>query len=243
MKNLRMYAWAAMLIVMASCNDDETSASLTTDEQVEMIAASLGESGFASSAEQSAVYADESLESESGKLNACGYSTTETVSVTNPVGTLITYSYSYEYEASLTCSELTPQSLTSSFNYSGEFDAPRLSSGHTGAGALEVTALDEASLSYVINGLYSRIGGFESKVRNKNTGNSSVELTIEDVLVNKTSYEIESGTATATITGVVAGTAFNFTATIEFLGDGMATITVNGKTYTNNLETGEITKQ
>lgn len=244
MKMLKIMLLLIMVTIMISCSDDESTPSLSSEEQAEMVAAALGESGFAASAEQSAVYANESLEADTqGKTNACGYSTSESLQVTNPAGTLITYAYSYHYEASLVCENLTPQSLTVSYSYDGEFDAPRLTSDHTGDGALLVTELDGAAGLVAINGSSSRTGGFASKVRNMNSGNSVVVLSVDDVMVNKTSYEIESGSASATVTGDVAGRAFTFIASITFLGDGTATITINGITYVNDLESGEITVQ
>lgn len=242
MKTLKSMLLSMMVIIMISCSDDESTASLSAEEQAEMVAAALGESGFATSAEQSAVYANESLEAE-GKTNACGYSTTESLMITNPEGTLITYSYSYDYVAELICEDLAPLSLTVTFSYDGEFDAPRLTSEHNGDGALMVTAFDEAGDLYAINGSSTRTGGFASKGKNKNSGNSAIVLTVADVMVNKTSYEIESGSASATITGEVAGNAFTFTASITFLGNGDATIKINGTTYVSDLESGEITVQ
>lgn len=229
-----------LVITMVSCSDDETTASLSSEEEAEMVAAAVGESGFTTSAEQSAVYANESFEAET---NACGYSTTESLSITNPAGTVITYSYSCEYEAVLVCTDVIPQSLTVLFTYSGAFDAPRLTSDHSGDGALSVTALDETEDMFEVNGSYSRTGSFASKVQNKNTGNSVVVLVAEDVMVNKASYEIESGSASATITGEVGGQGFTFTAAITFLGDGTATIVIDGTTYVTDLESGEITVQ
>jgi hypothetical protein len=244
MKTLKIMSLAMLVITMVSCSDDETAAGLSSEEQAEMVSAALGESGFATTAEQSAVYANESLEAEvEAKANACGYSTTESLSITNPAGTLITYAYSYEYEAALVCNNATPESLTTSFTYSGEFDAPRLASANSGDGALSVSSLEEVEDVFEVNGSYSRTGSFSLKARNKNSGNSVVVLLAENVMVNKASYEIESGSASATITGEVDGEDFTFTAAITFLGDGTATIVIEGITYVSDLESGEITVQ
>jgi hypothetical protein len=128
--------------------------------------------------------------------------------------------------------------------YSGSFDGPRMASEHAGTASVNITKLEKASATYSVNASYKSTGSFQSKIRNKNSTSSVVDIAITDVVVDKSTHEILSGSASATITGTVTGKgSFTFTGTIEFNGDQMASVVVNGSDYLVNLVTGEITVQ
>lgn len=246
MKTLKTSLILLSLLIAAACNDDNesTSATISNEEAAEMVAISLAEdaSGMTVVVSDAANTADDAMEEVSGGRTAsCGYSKNISLSKTNPSGTLITYSYDYDYNYLMVCdSEEVPMSLTSNVTYSGEFDAPRLASQQSGTSDLSVTGLDSTSI-YVVNGSYTSTGAFQSKVGNKNSHTSSIEILIDEVTVDKDNKEIVSGTATVTIQGEVPGKGgFSFNGTIVFNGKGNATVTIEGETYTIDLESGEV---
>lgn len=247
LKNMKTLkgAWIVVLgLVVAACNDDEMKSTnkLSSEEQAEMVAASMGKSGFAASADQSADYADDAVDA-SGKIAECGYTADNSVSLSGNLGEII-FSFAYDYDVSLVCtSNEEPKSLNSEFTYEGSFDGPKFAMQYSGNGLLAVTSLEAASASYTINGSYERAGSFESKIGEQSAGSSNVKIDIDDVVINKSTKVIMSGSADASINGVVSGKGnYAFDSHIVFNGDGTATITVSGDKFVMNLSTGVVTK-
>jgi hypothetical protein len=242
MKTLKIGAFAILGLLAVACNDDDdnNTAKLSSEEQAEMVASSLGESGLSGSAEQSAEYADEAT-GASGKMAECGYSATESANI-NGGTSLITFSLSYSYDVAVNCddnSEL--ESFTSEFEYEGAFDAPRFASQHSGSGFLTITSLDEENDDYEINGSYDRSGAFQSKIRNQASGNHTLDINVDAVTVNKVNKEITGGTASVSARGEIEGKgSYSFDADVTFNGDGTATIVVSGTTYNVDLETSTV---
>jgi hypothetical protein len=239
-------AWIVLLgLVVVACNDDEMKSTkkLSSEEQAEMVAASIGKSGFAASADQSADYADDAVDA-TGKIADCGYSADNAVSLSGSFGEVV-FSFAYDYDVALVCtSNEEPKTLTSSFTYEGSFDGPKFAMEYSGNGALAVTSLEAASANYHINGSYERAGSFESKIEERPSGSSNIKIDIDDVIISKATKAIVSGSANASINGVVSGKgSYAFDSHIVFNGNGTATITVSGDKYLMNLATGQLTIQ
>ncbi|HEU5292434.1 MAG TPA: hypothetical protein VFU05_17425 [Cyclobacteriaceae bacterium] len=239
-------AWVVIFgLVVAGCNDDEMKSTnkLSSEEQAEMVAASVGKSGFAASADQSADYADDAVDA-SGKTAECGYNADNSVSLSGTFGEII-FSFAYDYAVSLVCtSSDEPKTLTSEFTYEGSFDGPKFATEYSGNGSLAVTSLEAASANYHINGTYERAGSFETKIEEQSSGSSNIMIDIDEVIISKSTKAIVSGSADASVSGVVAGKGnYAFDAHIVFNGDGTATITVSGDHYIMNLATGQVTIQ
>lgn len=233
-------------IFLASCseNDSVSGNSISTEDAAEIIASGVAEEtgGVTATITTSSEMADEAAESASdGRIEACGFENDSTIAFSSSAGT-ISYDYSFSYGYKLECDSKNAASAASfGVTYSGSFDAPRMYSGNSGSADLDVAGLDMSTTSFVFNGSFDKSGTFESKVRNKHTTLSVINLSLSDIKVDKSTYEIETGTATATLTGTVEGEGgFEFTATIEFLGDGDAKLTISGSTYTIDLESGDI---
>lgn len=234
---------AAMIVI--GCDDDiETTETVTSDEAADMAASALAVSsaGLVLTVENSTSVTDLAVdESTGGRIAACGYSKDSVFTKSNAPGSVITYTYSFEYSYSLSCSVDEPSSLTAGMYSSGEFDGTRLASANTSTADLVVAALDDTQTTYSVNGVYSREGSFQSKVRNLNSGTNTVTFTVDEIRVDKTTKEILSGTADLTITGTVTGKGtFVFDATITFNGNNIATLVINGTSYSVNLLTGDL---
>lgn len=243
MKTTKLFLAACLLSIAVACNDDDdNSSAMTSEEAADVIGSSLAvnSSGLTTVVNASVDGTDAALESsDGGRTAACGYTNQLTFAATSLPGALITYAYDYSYSYILTCGNDVPQSFAATVAYNGQFDAPRLASQHSGTSELTVTALNDEATSYIINGDYNRSGSFQSKIRNKNSSTSTVDFSINDLTVDKTSQKILSGSASVTITGSVTGKgAFTYTATIVFEGDGTANVTINGTVYIVDLTTG-----
>lgn len=243
MKTLKVTLLIMLGIVVAACNDDEPSSTnkLSSEEQAEMVAASMGKSGFAGSSDQSVDYADDAVSNSSGRVAACGYTAENAGSLSGTFGS-VEFNYSYDFDLGLVCnSNEVPEKFTSNFTYDGDFDGPRFASDYSGAGSLTITQLAETDATYKINGSYDRAGSFESKIEARSSGSGNIEININDVEVNKTTKVITSGTADASVQGVVTGKGnYSFDARIVFNGNGTADITVSGDVYVMDLATGEV---
>lgn len=241
------------MFVFNSCEkDDETVAEdlpATETEAAEMVASSLagGTSGAASDIETTAALANEAVGYESSLMSAtasdrslsCGESADTTI-VTAATG-VITYNNTKTYHYTLACDESgNPLKLDVSFNYSGEFDAPRLGSTHSVSGDFEITQIEYTSDMYLINGTWQRSGGFESKIRNKANRQATIQFELVNVAVEKEPKEIDNGTMHFTISGGSGRGSFSYEGTITFSGNGEAIIEISGTRYVTNMETGEV---
>jgi len=228
-------------LFVVACNDDEnrTTNKLTSQEQAEMVASSIGKSGFAASADQSADYTDDAV---GARMAQCGYAAENSVSLSGAFGEIL-YSFAYDYDVALVCNgSEQPTKFTSDFTYSGSLDGPKFASDYSGSGSLIITSLDAASAVYTINGSYDRAGSFESKIEEQTSGSSNISLDIDEVLINKSTKVIVGGSADASVSGVIPSKGnYAFDAHVVFNGDGTANIQVNGKVFVANLATGQVT--
>lgn len=231
-------------MIVAACNDDDEVKStnkLSSEEQAEIVAASIGKSGFTGSSNQSADYADDAVGTSGSRVAVCGYEAENSGSLSGTFGSIV-FSYSYDYDLGLTCnSNEEPEKFTSDFTYDGSFDGPRFASDFSGAGALTITQLEEGNATYKIDGSYDRAGSFETKVEEQSSGSINIDININDVEINKSTKVITGGSANASVQGVVSGKGnYSFDSHIVFNGNGTANITVSGDTYVMTLATGEV---
>ncbi|MGZ3928503.1 MAG: hypothetical protein ACXVJG_16220, partial [Mucilaginibacter sp.] len=132
-----------------------------------------------------------------------------------------------------------PDNLANALTYTGSFNGPRLTSSNSGNSTFTIAGLTTAASNFVVNGEYKRAGQFQSKVGNKASGSSSVDIVVTNLTLSKPARKILSGTATIAITGTTSKSGdFSYTGTIVFNGDGSATLTINGTVYNINLATG-----
>lgn len=253
---LKILPLVAMVTFMSCEKEKEADVnSITEDEAVDMVALALAEnSAGATSVVETAttttdkVVNDEPLTNESDltlkstATSACGFSHDTTFSVQNKSGMVITFDYSFSYNYSLACNQFNiPESMTASYSYNGNFNAPRLESTNDGTGSLTISGLELSTNTYTVEGTFKQDGSFQSKVRNQNSSNSNIEIELIDLSINKGTYEIEGGTASAVIEGSIPQKgSFKYQCSIIFNGDGTATVTINEDVYLIDLEDGEI---
>lgn len=243
MKKFRTPVLILLLALGACKKSDDTSTSVTNAEVADMVASSLSanSSGLVMSSADITVNAQAVFDLNIGCGNTKNYSITHA----SPAGAAISYSDTFSYGYTLNCNTNNlPDNITATASEKGTFDGPRSSSTSTGTASLKVAGLTPTATVYAINGEFKRIGTFASKVESKNTSTTTVTLTITNLLINKTTKLITSGSATITITGATAkNAAINFTGNATFTGDGKATVTINGTIYIVDLLTGDFIKK
>jgi len=251
MKTNKAFLFLTVLAAATACNkdnDSEPANSITTDEAAVIVSSSLASntSGFTSvSAKASGVTEDLLADNAGGRVDACGVSQNIAFSGSSPAGdTTNVYSYDFSYKFRLVCNDdNTPKEVSIDLSFSGSFDGPKLKASHTGVSELDVTALADTTKSFLLNGLYKRSGSFENKEK-KTAGNSSIEITLTDLVLDKHSHKIISGKGTYTITGTVPGKGdFSYTGDITFEGNDAAILDVRGDKFDVDLKAGDVNKK
>jgi hypothetical protein len=244
------------IFIFTSCNKDDESIAdepATEVETAEMVASALasGTSGTASDIETAAALANVAVGYKStlkssttnDKSLSCGESADTTI-VTSAGSSLITYQNTKTYQYELICDESeNPVMLDVNFSYDGTFDAPRLTSSHSGSGDFEITQIEYTSDMYLVNGTWQRSGGFESKIGNLANRQATIQFELVDVAVEKEPKEIDNGTIHFSISGSSELGSFSYEGTITFTGNGEAIIEISGTRYVTNLETGEVEEE
>ena len=236
-----------------SCKKDNsasTSSSVTTDQVADIAAGSLAENseGLASVTDDIAVNAQAVSSTSNLTINSQGTSsvhqecgTTLSDSVTRSLTIdSVTLDYFFKYTHTLNCnSSSQPDNIANALTYHGDFNGPRLTSTNSGTATVTIAGLTQGATNFVVNGEYKRAGSFQSKVGNKASGNSNVDIVVTNLTIKKSNRTIASGSGTISITGTgPKGVTFSYTGTIVFNGDGTATLTINSTVYTINLVTG-----
>lgn len=241
MKMLKTKLFALFLLISFACKEDsEDPVAVANDEAAEMIATSIssGSGGLTLVIDDAAITTEEN---GGGRAAACGYTESMDATRTSPVGSSITYDYTFHYDYALVCDNSLPTEMEVNMEYSGYLDAPRMATENSGTGNLSVQTLDNTFTQFTISGSYNRVGSFESKVRNKNTSTSTITFTLTEITVDKTTREITGGIAAVVISGAVTGKGdFSYTGSITFKGDLKAELDVNGTKYSVDLESGEV---
>ncbi|MDI1255967.1 MAG: hypothetical protein PSV16_07680 [Flavobacterium sp.] len=232
----------AFLLVSAlslnSCNsNDDNGSSIQESEVVDAIDNTLSEDANGMTKTMNTVidYArDENLYTATPNLN-CGQSYSVAYAE-NYSSTSYDYNYSATCSYQLSCNaDGAAQSFSYQANRTGDYDTPRMSSDDNAAAQWTISDLDAAA-NTLFNGSYVRTGTQVSKVRNQNTFSSTLTYSLNDIVVNKTTHQIVSGTATVVFTGVSStGNQYTYNGAITFNGDTTATLVINGNSYTINL--------
>lgn len=234
-----------MVSAFVACEDDsEKPQAITSEEAAAIMSASLASnsSGVSSVARQSAEVTTNAVDENSGgRTQACGFTQNISLSGSSPVGAAIQFSYDFSYKFLLSCSEDAPESMSVNLSYSGDFDGPRLTSEYSGTSEVDVTGLGPEEANFMINGFYKRSASFTTKSEEAKSGSGSVDITIDEIVVDKETHHIISGTATILIEGTISGKGtYKYNATVTFNADMDAELNIKGKKFNINLETGAV---
>jgi len=247
MKKNKAWLFLSMFAVAVACQDDDEPAnSITTEEAAVIISSSLASntSGVTMVSGKTTNVTEDLLEDNAGgRVAACGLSQNLDLSGASPAGATITYSYDFSYKFKLNCSAESPSDVSANLSYSGAFESAKLAAEHSGTSELTVTGLETAVTEFLLNGFYKRAGSFENKETTV-AGNSTVEITLKDVVIDKATHKIVSGTGSYLINGTVPDKGnFNYSGEINFEGLDIAVLTIKGDKFSCNLKNSEVTKK
>lgn len=271
MKKLFALLLAASLVLATSCKDDEEANSISTSEAAEVTAAAIaGNSGGAlsfiqTSASVSATATD--LRSAStdvtydlGTGNATISGSIPSLTPGGPVLGSWNFNWTFSHILAVTPIDLktgTPVSVTSSFDYTGDVDAPRFSSSHSGNGKLVYTSLGradgpttistDAPGAYIVDSLWTLNGTFVRSATHNSKATSkqiisTTTVKFQDCEVKTDgSRKIKSGTAIVNVKGSVPKKGeFEYNGTVTFGSGSTGTLNIDGNVYTINIESGEV---
>ena len=244
MKTLSFVFVSALLsgvFIISGCKNETTSttssAALSDDDAANLIAASLaGKSstnGLTAQMEDAASYA---AGGPLGKRTSAEWDTTIVRS-----DTIGAYSYNYLFRYSAEFSNFGNR-LDVTYSMHGTYDIPRFSSDDSANAGMTITHIIDPDSEYTFNVTYVRLGSETSKIGNRRSFTSTISIMLTNVKVGKASRRVNSGTASATVSGQISGgRSFSYFVTINFLGNQVATVSFKGKTYSVNLTTGTAT--
>jgi hypothetical protein len=234
MKNKRFLLKTTLILLaiffsMQSCRKEEIVAN--EDDAADAIETALVKSSGGTSED---IAANAAFTSESVNDLNCTVQFDTSVTFVNS-GIAVT-SFSHAWSVLLNCNGANPESITWSGTYNGNFDAPRIKGNCTGSRNWTITGLDAVNTNYNLNGTTSRSGTHTSKVRNNYEFSNTINFSLTNLTVDKTTYRIIGGTATVQATlSVSNGSSKTFNGNIVFNGNGTATLTINGNTYTISI--------
>ena len=237
MQFLKTSLFTLLALAAISCNknaDDDSLFVVTEEEAVVLIEASLSEEAAGASA-TTAEYV-RAYEAEIEQNVQCNVSEQTTYNLTYN-GSVAQTNYRFEWDYLIACNSLSiPESATFNASGNGTYSTNRIESADASTFSANVTGLEPSVSALTFNGSFAR-SGTQRLTTNQNTRTiiSSFTSQLNDLVVSRTNYQIDSGTGSFTLTGTNNQNQFSFTGTIEFTGNQTATVTLNGSSYNISL--------
>lgn len=231
--NLKFLFLISLIAFTTACTQEEevqTSEEITEEDAVEVVENALvaETKGVAGEVEE----VDQAIETYAVESN-CGL-TGDSAFVYPIDRPNVQGEYNASYQWELVCDGAIPSTFIFDFENSGYYETNRIKSDDQGFGNWIVTELLTGS-NYLFNGMYTREGQQKTKFQESKTFNSTVDMMLKDLAVEKTTGQIQGGTASFTFSGTSStGVDVTYTGSIEFLGNQSAIITINGNSYTVN---------
>ena len=159
------------------------------------------------------------------KTIPCSTKKDTTINGASLTGVNPSYTYSLSWNYLFDCSA---QSLTLNFSGSSSYNGVILSSAGSSSGSFVMTGLLPDTSQYTFNTTYTSSGTTSANTGKKVTFTSNINITSTNIVIDKTTQEIVSGSAAVTVSGAsTTGNNFNFAGTITFTGDKKATLVLN----------------
>lgn len=239
-----------MNFLISSCSKDETSTkeenpstSTTTDKVVtsQQVAdvttnavapASYGLQSSITKALQTAV--DNKIYA-STQASTCGITISNNYTVAQASnGYAYKYSVSGNYQTSCV-STGAPAPYNYKLNMEGSYETPKMSSSDKAEADLTFTSVESSTTNVLGSGTYNRNGSQTFKDQSQPSFTSTIQITLSNLLMNKTTTVIISGSGTAKISITAAGVTKNYTGELTFKGNGLAVLVIDGVSYNITL--------
>ncbi len=222
-----------LLFNFSSCDTVDEILELSDEEYIEIIEQCLAEKsgGYVN-------FTKDVIDVYLSTSDSCNLSGDSTI-VSSDSTASTSYSYSSQYSYILNCSGSTASSMSVILNSTGNFENAEISSTDIGTGNSSIGNLPSAQTSFEFSGIYDRNGVITSQAGLNAKFTYNMTFDMSNVLVNKSTELINSGTATYILAGVsqsVASQSFNYTGNVTFNGSNSATIDFQGNNYTLTID-------
>ena len=243
MKNAKVFFLALTLIpfLLSSCNREEIEVpsierTLAPGEVALTVEAMVANTLEGS--QSAAKSADEYQLSGSQPELECGASIDTTLTIdtvfTDPQGNeAASFQYTTGQVLTLVCDDHNlPQSLNLTSEASGSYDGVKMYGEETGSGQFSISGLLPNNTQYEVDGTYSATGSATTTQGQQATYTLEMSLEISDLVLDKETFEPESGQGTFVLTATGQnGKTYTFNGSILINADGTVTITINGKEF------------
>jgi hypothetical protein len=229
-------------ITICSCKKDKVvkATNIANPQAATMAATALAvnANGFISIKNDIGIYAKAIINNGKG----CGVIDSFAVARQETAGATINYNYALGYNYMVNCVNNVQDNLTANVINNGSFDAPNLSTVNTASSAINLASLSGSGATYTLNGTYQSQGSFQTFDETQLSGSNTISFTISSLVINKSSRNIVSGTATVSISGTVKNkNTFSYGGTLIFTSTNTAILVLEGISYSINLTTAEVT--
>ena len=219
-----------------SCDREENNfgdaAQVTEQEALEMVQTSLMSDAYGMGIQtDDATALDEGETSKT--MYECGVLNSRSMERNSPSNAAITFTHTFDYLFTLLCEENQAKAFAIEFQGNGTYSSPRLESDDTITYEAILGNIVEPGSPYVYDSSFTREGTQTTRIAGR-TKNFDSTLSIESnaVTIDKTTRKILGGSSTFSLTGTLStGEPFSYSGTISFLGNGAATIVINGNSY------------
>jgi hypothetical protein len=143
---------------------------------------------------------------------------------------------------SFNCSGGELSGFTTNDNLTLAFLSPQLAISEKSISSLVLAAtnLSDPNAAIALNGTSSTSGSYQYKTGTKRSGTEAFSYTLTNLLIDPNSSSIVSGSAKFSTSGSGPRGVWSYQGTITFLPNNMASVVINGKTYTVSLLTGAV---
>jgi hypothetical protein len=146
------------------------------------------------------------------------------------------------FKFSYACSNNVVSGYTTNDNLVITLVSPSLNLNYKVAENLTLLSADPTNpdANITLSGSLNSNGSYQYNTGTKRSGTEVFDYTLTSIILSPLTGEVASGTATFNTSGSGPKGVWNYQGTITFLGNQTATVTINGKTYTVNLDTGGV---
>ena len=146
------------------------------------------------------------------------------------------------YKFSFACTNNIVSGFTTSDNLTIKITSPSLDLNYKVAENLTLASLNasDPNANLTLNGSVNSNATYTINTGNKGSGNEVFDYNLTSAVFSPTVGDVISGSASFNTSGTGPKGVWNYQGTITFLGNHMATVVINSKTYTVNLLTGAV---
>ncbi|WP_318309235.1 hypothetical protein [Flagellimonas crocea] len=223
---------AFVLLANFSCSneDDDSNAeeAITQEEAAQLVASSLEEDsgGSIETMVKLTIEVQVTIEAE----YTCGFTYEDGISYQYDQNG-IDASYTGDWAYQIHCNDQNlPDSATYSYEKTATASTPRISATGSSSMSGSLDGLEADGSTYTLTGTYQGDYSQQLIVSKKNV-ESELNMQLNSLVIDKETDSITSGSGSFTLTGTSNNASFSYSGTIEFMGNGSATVTIEGQTY------------